>query len=304
MFILVLLLVMTSQNLCDKNKLINPKTATQKNDDDASNDTPFNLTNNEKLQATLANKTEHNNISDVFQNKVKKIIKEKQKATDITSSFKQIKKIITEKQTANTPHITHLRFPYSTFLPPKYRAERAKAIDGGDGSVFEGWEGGHQVKDGLAESTWQENKAWDQKKRQVADAMFDICSMFNNLLKKVFPSGMKMRKINDTFKVMDEATGRCISLEKWISFVNASIAAQMGYSQGAKTLLAKFVPLGFDTLDQTVNQLAPLLTDDQACATYKFDEKKNITDTKDQQLSYEIIWPVDGSTLLKYPLKI
>lgn len=307
MFILVLLLVIASQNLCNQNKQsqhpVKQNTMTQQNDD-TGNEKPFILVNdNEKLQA--APKIEHNDISNVFQNKVKRVINEKQNATDISSSFKRIKKIVNEKQTAETAYTVYLRYPFSTFIQPKSRSEREQAIEGGDGSVFEGWGGGHQVKDGLAENVWQENKAWDKKKQQVADAMFNICGMFNNLLlKKVFPSGLKMQQTNDTFKVIDNASGRCVSLEKWISFVNGSIAAQMGYTPGTKTLLAKFVPLGFDTLDQVVSQLAPLLTDDETCATYKSNDKNKITDTQDQELSYEITWPVDGSNLLKYPLKI
>lgn len=302
MFVFVILLVSASSSWCvlstgDKGRSLKPQaaqTVDQKGDSSAGD--AFILVENQKGRPP-----ERSDISNTFKDKVKKVI-EKQSGDDLLSTFRQVKKIITEKQEGDS---VKLRRFVSTFIAPQQHHRREKLQMEGEGSVFEGWEGGHKIKDGLAEQTWQENKDWEDKKKQVKGAMMQICAMFNELLTtKVFPGGLSRRFIggNEQFRVVDTVSGRCVSLKKWISFVNGSIATQMGYTKGAKTMLAKYVPLAFDSLDATVKDLPPLLTDDDSCALYR-KGVNGVEDDEGRVLSYTVIWPVDGSVLIEYKLR-
>lgn len=296
MFVFVILLVSASSNWCINNNGNNSGEARAHANAYHQEDS-FRLTENQQGKKEKADVAD---MSNTFKDKVKKVI-EKQSASDLTTAFRKVKTIVTEKQMGSSP--ARLNRFVSTFIPPsRIHHEKMNGQEEGDGSVFEGWQGGHQIKDGLAEQVWQQNKDWENKKNEVKTAMNEICRMFNELLtSKVFQDLKRDFVSENSFKVIDKSTGRCVSLQKWISFVNASIAAQMGYSKGAKTTLAKYVPLGFDALDTVVKELPALLTDEDTCPIYTKDANL-IKDDQGKTLSYTVIWPADGSVLIDYKL--
>jgi hypothetical protein len=313
MFVFVILLVSASSSWCDLGiKKNNDTQKAQPKSDKNGDNVSFDSSNKDDAFILKENQDakfrppERSDISSTFKDKVKKVI-EKQNGGDgeqgLSTAFRKVKKIVSEKQEGGLPMVAKNRVA-SVFISP-YQYRREKLESEGDGSVFEGWEGGHKVKDGLAEQTWQQNKDWEDKKKQVKGAMMQICAMFNDLLMtKIFPGGLNRRFIEngDQFRVVDSISGRCVSLKKWISFVDASIATQMGYTKGSKTLLAKYVPLAFDSLDAAIKELPPLLTDDESCPVYK-KGSDGLEDEEGVVLSYTIIWPVDGSVLLEYKLR-
>jgi hypothetical protein len=215
------------------------------------------------------------------------------------------------------PPLYDLKFGYMTNGPQagdfssakaeRLRVERDQSE--GDGSVFEGWEGGHQIKDGIAVEEWEGNKDWVAKKAEVVEPMGEVCDLFDGLFNSsVFPgSSTQPTSVPGEFQVKAQAGG-CVDVGKYYEYVRATIAAQMGDKTAALPAWAadKSIDLGLDRLNGSLPGLrSALVVDCAAAPSYRLSADRSVVDiASGKTVQYSIPWPADGSTLLTHTMKL
>ena len=217
------------------------------------------------------------------------------------------------------PPLYSLKFGYMTngaqagdFTAVSSAAERLRVErdeSEGDGSVFEGWEGGHGIKDGIATDAWEGDKDWSAKKAEVLEPMGKVCDLFDGLFNsKVFPgTSTQPTDVPGEFQVKAQAGG-CVDIGKYYQYVQATIAAQMG--DKAATLpdwaIDKSIDLGLERLNSSLPGLqSALVVDCSAAPSYRLSSDRSVVDVASgKTVQYSIPWPADGSTLLTHSMKL
>lgn len=215
------------------------------------------------------------------------------------------------------PPLYDLKFGYMTngaqagdFTSPaaeRLRAERDQSE--GDGSVFEGWEGGHGIKDGIATDAWEGDKDWSAKKAEVLDPMGKVCDLFDGLFNsKVFPdTSTQPTSVPGEFQVKAQAGG-CVDIGRYYEYVQATIAAQMGDKTAVLPEWAadKSIDLGLERLNSSLPGLqTALIVDCSTAPSYRLSSDRSVVDVASgRTVQYSIPWPADGSTLLTHTMKL
>ena len=194
----------------------------------------------------------------------------------------------------------------SALQTERLRAERDQSE--GDGSVFEGWEGGHGIKDGIASDTWQGDKDWASKKDEVIQPMREVCDLFDGLFNsKVFPgSTTEPTSIPGEFQI--KASGGCVDVGRYYEYVQATMSAQMGDESATLPTWASnnAIDLGLDRLNESIPGLRGALVVDCASApVYRLGTDRSVVEVASgKTVQFTVPWPADGSVLLTHVMKI
>jgi hypothetical protein len=181
------------------------------------------------------------------------------------------------------------------------RAEHDQAE--GEGSVFEGWGGGHQVKDGISGPVWSEQKDWSAKKAEVIEPMQNVCKMLDQLLNQTLGDAQTVPADNGAFSV--RVGGGCADLRRIYEYFGATLAAQMGAPASLPAWAEnRGIDLGLDKLGASQAALRAAVVVDCASAPLYRIVNGNVTDAASgREVSYSIPWPPDRSVLLTHVMK-
>ena len=176
----------------------------------------------------------------------------------------------------------------------------------GDGSTFEGWEGGHSIKSGIDTSTWSEGKNWAAKKAEVREPMKKICALFDDMFNSAIAPGASTEKVSDTDFVV-RLNGTCLDPVRYYEFVGATVAAQMGAKNAKLPEWAQSadVSLGLENLKASIPGLRTGISVNCAGAqTYKLGADGAVLRSSGEPVSFDVPWPADGSTLITHSMKL
>jgi hypothetical protein len=176
----------------------------------------------------------------------------------------------------------------------------------GDGSTFEGWEGGHVIKGSIDTSTWSEGKNWAAKKAEVREPMSKVCVLFDNMFNSQIAPGAATEKVNETDFVV-RLNGTCLDPGRYYEFVGATMAAQMGAKNITLPAWAQSadVSLGLENLEASIPGLrAGITVNCTGAPTYKLDADNVVLRSSGEPVSFNVPWPADGSTLLTHAMKL
>ena len=176
----------------------------------------------------------------------------------------------------------------------------------GDGSTFEGWEGGHSIKSGIDTSTWSEGKNWAAKKAEVREPMKKICALFDDMFNSAIAPGASTEKVSDTDFVV-RLNGTCLDPVRYYEFVGATVAAQMGAKNAKLPEWAQSadVSLGLENLKASIPGLrAGISVNCAGAQTYKLGADGAVLRSSGEPVSFDVPWPADGSTLITHSMKL
>lgn len=206
------------------------------------------------------------------------------------------------------PPLYDLKFGYLSNGPQAgERAERAQAESEGDGSVFEGWQGGHEIKSGISADTWAGDKDWSAKKAEVRGPMEKVCKLFDDMFNSQIAPGAETERVNDTdFRV--KSNGSCVDAGRYYEFAGATIAAQMGARDVSLPAWAErsAVTLGLDNLKESLPGLrAAVLVDCADAPSYRLGPDGVVLNAATgAPVSFQVPWPADDSVLLTHSMKL
>ncbi len=150
---------------------------------------------------------------------------------------------------------------------------------------------------------------WDSLKKEVKKAMGNIADTFDEMfMTELFP-GAKFRYEADgkTFKILS-ADGRCVMLERYYAYIQASIETQMGQppTPNLQWLEGSGVQLGFNNIEQSQGALIEgLLMDCNSSPGYVMTNTDKIKSLEDDTIiQYQIVWPKDNTVLMTHAMKL
>jgi hypothetical protein len=183
--------------------------------------------------------------------------------------------------------------------------ERAGAQDEGEGSVFEDWSGGHSVSS-IEEGTWTESKDWAPRRAEAAAAMGKILALFDDMATSEVFAGARVEPTeNGRFRALS-SDGRCVRLERYYEFVQATLAAQMGDRTARLPAWADGLPVavGLDKLEASLPGLRAACLGDCGPETEYTLATDGTVMRGSLAISATVRWPVDGSVLVEHKMKL
>ncbi len=204
---------------------------------------------------------------------------------------------------------------FDGYQPPstgKVAVEHAMADDSGStASNFEvgaGGAGGGALTNGLGKEAWDKQGAdWDAVKDKLLVTVKNITSLFDRLFaEEMFPDAVVDVQPNGQVFIRDGKEGKCIRVDRWYSYVQSSVIAQLSLGQVGPLPWAKSAELGFDAIEKAKQPLrAGILCEcGKGEGSYVIAASGEVKTAEGKEITVTIPWPKTQSILLVHPMRI
>jgi hypothetical protein len=158
----------------------------------------------------------------------------------------------------------------------------------------------------IDDKTWTESKDWGPRRAEAAVAMNKIMALFDEMAGAEVFAGARVEPTDGgRFHVL-APDGRCVRLERYYEFVQATLAAQMGDRAARLPAWADGLPiaLGLDKLAASIAGLRSACLGDCSAETEYTLSADGFVLRGGLTVSATVRWPVDGSVLTEHKMKL
>lgn len=192
--------------------------------------------------------------------------------------------------------------PKSGLDPSAQRASQAQMEAGGN---VQGSSMGSAGGSALDSSALEPGDPEDVKTK-VRASVVKVLKLFDRLFsEELFPDAVVEVQEDDSFRVTNGKQGKCILLARYYEYVQNAIQSTLNLGQPAPLTWAKGVDLNFGKIQENLEPLRTVLT--QECSeagAYTMDKDGVIKTLSGKVVAVDIPWPKDQTTLVNHPMTL